>query len=381
MQYDFDQILDRRSSESAKWRVYDEDVLPLWVADMDFISPEPVIRTLQERIAHGVFGYPTEMPEMRKVIVDWIAARYHWNVQPDELVPIPGVVTGFNMASHMLARPGGNVLIHTPMYPPMLHTAQYAGMSLKTVELTQGVNGEYGLERDVFAAAIDDQTRMFLLCNPHNPTGRVFRRDELEQMAEVCLRKDIVICSDEIHCDFIYSGRTHIPIASLDDEIAQKTITLIAPSKTFNIAGLEFSVAIIQNPDLRKQYEKARLGLAGWPNLLGDIAAVSAYRDGLEWLVQILAYLEANRDFLADTVHREMQGVRMNVPQGTYLAWLDCRAAGIEGSPYEHFLSKARVALMDGKMFGLGGDGFVRLNFACRRALLAEALQRMKSAL
>ncbi len=381
MQYDFDRIIDRRSSECAKWRVYDEDVIPLWVADMDFISPEPVIRALQERIAHGVFGYPTEMPDLRQVVVDWIANRYDWAVQPHDLVFIPGVVTGFNMASHALAAPGGNVLVQTPIYPPMLNTAQYAGMSLKTMELTRAADGEYVVEKEAFSAAFDEQTRMFLLCNPHNPTGRVFRRDELEQMAETCLQKGVVICSDEIHCDLIYSGQTHIPIASLDEEIARKTITLIAPSKTFNIAGLEFSVAIVQDPDLRKQYEKARMGLVGWPNLLGGIAAMAAYRDGLEWLEQALAYLEANRDFLAETIRREMPKIKMNVPEGTYLAWLDCRTAGIEENPYKYFLDHARVALNDGKTFGPGGEGFVRLNFGCPRPLLADALQRMKSVL
>jgi cystathionine beta-lyase len=381
MEYDFDQILDRRASESVKWGAYDEDVLPLWVADMDFISPQPVIQALQERVAQGVFGYPKEILQLRRIVVDWIAARYHWTVQPEDLVFIPGVVTGFNVASHALAVPGGNVLVQTPIYPPMLHTAQYAGMNLKTMELTHAPDGVYGIDQDAFETALDEQTRMFLLCNPHNPTGRVFRRDELERMAEVCLRKGVIICSDEIHCDLIFSGQTHIPIATLEDEVAQKTITLIAPSKTFNIAGLEFSVAIIQNPDLRSQYEKARKGLVGWPNLLGGIAAMAAYRDGLEWLEQVMAYLEANRNYLADTIRSEMPGIHMAKPQGTYLAWLDCRATGIEGNPYEHFLKNARVALNDGKMFGPGGEGFVRLNFACPRSLLAEALHRIRNAL
>lgn len=381
MIYDFDQILDRRASESVKWHAYDEDVLPLWVADMDFISPQPVIDALQQRIAHGVFGYPKETPQLRRIIVDWIADRYRWAVQAEDLVLIPGVVTGFNQACHMLAAPGGNIIIHTPMYPPMLHTAQYAEMSMKTVDLIQGTDGEYGYEREGFAAAFDDHTRMFLLCNPHNPSGRVFRRDELEHMAEVCLRRGVVICSDEIHCDFIYSGHTHIPIASLDAEIARQTITLLAPSKTFNIAGLEFSVAVIQNAELRERFEKARKGLVGMPNLLGSVAAISAYLDGLEWLEQVLAYLEANRDYLVETMRAEMPGIRMAKPQGTYLAWLDCRAADIKEDPYEYFLSKGRVALMDGKMFGASGEGFVRLNFGCPRPILKEALQRMKSVL
>ena len=200
-------------------------------------------------------------------------------------------------------------------------------------------------------------------------------------MAEVCLRRNLVIVSDEIHCDLIFSGQTHFPTASLDEQVAQRTITLMAPSKTFNIAGLEFSFAVIQNPELRKRFQHANKGLVGGINLMGWVAALAAYRDGQEWLDQVLKYLEANRDFLYETVQKKLPGIRMSKPEGTYLAWLDCRGAGIPGSPYEFFLEKARVALNDGKTFGRGGEGFVRLNFGCPRSILAEGLERMRTAL
>jgi cystathionine beta-lyase len=294
---------------------------------------------------------------------------------------VPGVVVGFNLASHTVATPDGGVLVQTPVYPPMLAAAAAADMTHQEMELSRLVDGFYSIDFDAFEAAVTAQTRLFLLCNPHNPTGRVFTQVELEQMAEICLKREVVICSDEIHCDLLFSGYRHIPIASLDPEIAQNTITLVAPSKTFNIAGLECSAAIIQNPVLRERYKKASKGLVGGVNLLGSLAGLVAYRDGDEWLQQLLVYLEANRDFLYDYVQRELPGISMTKPEGTYLAWLDCRQALIQGNPHEFFLRAARVALNDGVDFGRGGEGFVRLNFGCSRLTLTEALERMKNSL
>jgi len=211
--------------------------------------------------------------------------------------------------------------------------------------------------------------------------GRVFRRDELERMAEICLHHGVLICSDEIHCDLLFSGQRHIPIASLDAEIARNTITLIAPSKTYNIAGLDCAIAIIPNESLRRKFRHASKGLVHGANLMGWVAAVAAYRDGQEWLDQLLAYLEANRDYLCNLVRKELPGVQMAKPEGTYLAWLDCRQAGIGADPCDFFLKQARVALNDGKTFGRGGEGFVRLNFGCPKSMLEEALVRMKKAL
>jgi len=381
MIYDFDKIIDRRSTESAKWHKYGPDVLPMWVADMDFVSPEPVIRALQKRVSHGVFGYPTPPPEMSATIIDRLDRFHHWHVEPEDLVFVPGVVTGFNMASHALADPNGSVLVQTPVYFPFLSAPQNAGMARDEMELTRLEDGSYAVDMQAFDSAINDQTRLFILCNPQNPVGRVFRQDELECMAEICLRHNVVICSDEIHCDLVFNGNQHISIASLDPEIAQNTITLIAPSKTYNLAGLECSVAIIQNPDLREKFQQARQGLVGWVNLMGMLAGTVAYRQGQEWLDQLLAYLESNRDYLYDYVQQELPGISMAKPEGTYLGWLDCRQSGIEGSPFEFFLEKAQVATNEGSAFGKGGEGFVRLNFGCPRSMLSEALERMKTAL
>lgn len=380
MNYDFSTCPDRRATESEKWRRYPPDVLPLWVADMDFVSPEPVIRALRERVEHGLFGYPHEPPELREVIVARLAERYAWHIQPEDIVFLPGVILGFNLACHMVAEPNSGVLFQTPVYPPFRNAAPAAGMVCHDMRLTCEANGYYSVDYDAFEAAITGQTRIFILCNPHNPIGRVFRRDELARMAEICLRHEVVICSDEIHCDLVYAGHSHIPIASLDPEVAGHTITLMAPSKTFNIAGLECSFAVIQEPELRKRYQHATHGLAGGVNVMGWVAALAAYREGQEWLAQLLAYLEANRDYVYDFVQKEMPGVKMFRPEGTYLAWLDCRQLGL-GNPYEFFLQRARVALNDGAAFGQGGEGFVRLNFGSPRSMLSEALERMKAAL
>ena len=378
---EFGRLIDRRCSDSVKWQIYDKDVLPMWVADMDFSSPEPVVRALRERVDHGVFGYGKEPSELRPVIVDRLQRLYGWQVAPEALVFVPGVVTGFNQAAHAVTSPGDGVLVQTPVYFPMLYTPGYIGCTLDEMELTRQPDGSYEIDFDAFEAAITDQTRIFLLCSPHNPVGRVFRRDELERMAKTCLRRNVVICSDEIHCDLVFSGHPHLPIASLDPEIADRTITLIAPSKTYNIAGLHFSVAIIQNAELREQYQAASAGLVGRPGILSAVAALAAYRDGQPWLESVLRYLEANADYLAEYVNSQLPGVTMWRPEGTYLGWLDCREAGIDGPPHQFFLEQARVALNEGASFGRGGEGFVRLNFGCPRSTLYEALERMRVAL
>jgi cystathionine beta-lyase len=291
------------------------------------------------------------------------------------------VVTGFNQAIHAVTEPGDGVLVQTPVYYPMLYAPDNAGCSLDEMELTRQPDGQYEIDLDAFEAALSDRTRIFLLCNPHNPVGRVFRRDELLAMAEICQRHDVVICSDEIHCDLIFRGQQHLPIASLAPEISARTITLMAPSKTYNIAGIHASVAIVEDEALRQRFEKAKAGLVPRLDVMGYTAMLAAYRDGGPWLAAVLDYLEANRDFLFDYVEQNLPGVQMARPEGTYLAWLDCRQTGIEGSPHKFFLEQAKVALNEGAMFGRGGEGFVRLNFACPRQTLVEALERMKAAL
>lgn len=381
MESDFDRIIDRRHTDSIKWRHYGDDVLPLWVADMDFASPEPVIRALRERVEHGIFGYGTEPEELREVIVSRLGQLYGWQVSPESLVFLPGVVTGLYMTCYSLAGPGDGVLVQPPVYPPIYNIPKDIGLLRQENVLVQQPDGRYGIDFEAFEEAITEQTRLFILCNPHNPVGRVFTRAELERMAEICLRHRLVICSDEIHCDLIFRGSRHVPLASLAPEVAAQTITFMAPSKTYNIAGLQCAVAIIPNPELRKTFIRARRGLVPEVNLMGFVAALAAYRDGQPWLEALLEYLEANRDYLATYVEAHLPGIAMTKMEGTYLAWLDCRRAGIPDNPHRFFLKRARVALNDGVTFGSGGEGFVRLNFGCPRATLTEALNRMREAL
>src|SRR5499433_3624976 len=382
MAYDFDRVLDRRATESNKWHKYPADVLPLWVADMDFRSPEPVLRALHDRIEHGVFGYGMEQAEFYEVFLDRLQKRYGWRVPAEAILVLPGVIPCFNLAARAFTTSGDGVLLKTPMYPPIRRVPENVRLTSDELELTRRPDGRYEIDFDRFEATIGSRTRIFLLCNPHNPVGRVFTRDELQRMAEICLRRGVLICADEIHCELVFSGHQPVPIASLDPEIAARTITLMAPSKTFNMPGLKTSVAIIPNPALREKFVATQLDLVRAVNILGYVAAVAAYRDGQPWLDDLLRYLEANRDFVVQYVRSKLPGVTTAAPEGTYLAWLDFREARLpDDDPYTFFLEKARVALNDGKAFGRGGSGFARLNFACPRATLTEALDRMKTAL
>jgi cystathionine beta-lyase len=383
MAYDFDRVIDRRSTNSNKWRKYAPDVLPLWVADMDFASPEPVVRALRERAEHGVYGYGFEGPEFAQVFVDRLQKRYGWTVSPEAVVMIPGVIPGFNVACRALTVPGDGLLMQLPVYPPILRSPGNHELTRDEAMLGRERDGRYVADLDAFRAAIHPRTRAFLLCNPHNPVGRIFTRDELDGMARICLERDLAIIADEIHCDLLYGAHRHVPMASLGPEVARRTITLMAPSNTFNMAGLKVSVAVIPEASLRERFLAARGDyVQAQVNIMGYAAALAAYRDGDAWLGELLRYLEANRDFLADYVRRHLPGVTMTPPEGTYLAWLDCRGAGpAAADPFTFFLERAKVALNDGALFGRGGQGFVRLNFGSPRALLTEGLERMRRAL
>jgi len=381
MPFDFDQVLDRRSSDSTKWRKYGPDVLPLWVADMDFRCPEPVLSALHRRVEHGIFGYGQEPPELRSELVEHLQRFHNWEISPEWLVFVPGVVSGFNVACRALTRPGDGLLVQTPVYFPILRVPDNAHLTMNSMELTQRPDGQYEVDLDLFERIITGRTRVFILCNPQNPLGRVFRKDELEQMAEVCLRHGVAIVSDEIHCDLVFSGHRHLSVAALDPEIARRSITLLAPSKTYNIAGLHCSVAVVPDAGLRARYKAAFGDVVPGVGVLAFTAALAAYQHGQAWLDEVLGYLEANRDFLHDYVAAHLPGITMARPEGTYLAWLDCRPANFPGNPHRFFLEKAGVAMNDGETFGPGGEGFVRLNFACPRSTLVEALERMRNAL
>ncbi len=388
----FDAIIERRGTNSIKWRLYPEDVLPAWVADMDFAAPEPILEALQRFVEHGVFGYESTSKELRETVAARMETLYGWQVSPEAVVATPGVVAGFTLATNALCAAGQGLLIQPPVYPPFLKVNGSAGLVRQEATLrleTEGSTLRYGVDFDVFQQAVHSagaRTGMFLLCNPHNPTGQVYSKDDLARMADICLKNDIIICSDEIHSEILLGGTKHIPIAALDPEIADRTVTLVAPSKTFNVPGLFCGFAIIPNRDLLERYKKTVDCMAmhvSSPGLAAAQVAFSGACDG--WLAALRTYLTANRDFLVEFVREELPGIKTTVPEATYLAWLDCtelvKRGKISGTPHEFFLKSAKVALNEGRDFGSGGEGFVRLNFGCPRASLIEALTRMKSAL
>jgi len=373
--------IDRSRSDSIKWNKYAADIIPLWVADMDFTSPPCVVQALHERVAHGVFGYGADSKQLTEVIVARLFRLYGWRVAPEAVVHLPGVVPGFNLACLAFASEGERVVVQSPVYPLLLNAPLVTDRGGAEVGFVQAADGTYSIDWEAFEQTVSGGARLFILCSPQNPLGRVFTRSELERMAQVCLRNGTVICSDEIHCDLVYSGHVHTPLACLAPEIAERTVTLMAPSKTYNLAGLQCSFAIIQNEGLRRQFVGAARGLLSHVNTLGCTAALTAYRDGQDWLTEVLQYLMENRDTLVSYVRQHLPQLRMTAPEGTYLAWLDCSRDPRLTRPYQFFLEQAQVALNDGRQFGIDSQRHVRLNFACRRELLLEALDRMRAAL
>lgn len=379
---DFNRVIDRRNSECIKWNRYDEDVLPLWVADTDFACSESIIRALHGRVDHGIFGYGAPPRELDQTVVERLKRLYDWDVQQTQIGYIPGIVTGFNAAIRSFCEPGEAVIYQTPAYPPFIGAPDSARLTGVQNPLLQDQDGSFQLDFDRFEQQlISENVRAFILCNPQNPTGRVFTREELTQLAEICLRHKVLIISDEIHCDILYDGKKHIPIASLSPEISANTITFMAPSKTYNIAGLHASVYIIQNPKLMEKFHDFCSGLVGCPGVLALTAAHAAYAQGDDWLIEQNRYLQANRDFLDNALHTQLAGIRWKKPEATFLGWLDCSDLGLAEAPYAFFLREARVGLNEGLTFGPQCHDFVRFNFGTTRANMQEAVKRMQAAL
>ena len=384
MTYDFDTPINRQATDSQKWQKYaGQDVLPFWVADMDFRSPPEVIAALQERVAHGVFGYARPTPSTVDAMVEAMAARYGWRIDPAWLVWLPGLVVGLNVTARAFAQPGEAVVCTTPVYPPFMTAPSHQGRRVVTVPLALdrcgNAPGCWSIDWEALEGAVTPQTRLFFLCNPHNPVARVFRRNELERLADFCLRHHLLLCSDEIHCDLVLDDLPHVPGALIGAEIAARTVTLMAPSKTYNLPGLGTSLAIIPDADLRRRFVRATAGMVAEVTCLGYTACAAAYRHGEPWRQALLARLRDNRRLLLDFVARELPGIGVDAPiEATYLAWLNVAALGL-ADPVAHFEHHG-VGLSDGRHFGARPGTYVRLNFGCPRAALVEALSRMKRA-
>jgi cystathionine beta-lyase len=379
MTFDFDQVFDRHNTGSTKWSRYSADVLPMWVADMDFAAPPVVIEALQQRLLHPLVGYSVAQDNLREAIVADLWAKFAWKVKPQELIFLPGVESGFNMALKALVQPQQNVVVQVPNYPPLRHAPGHWGLNKVELEFVAQADGTYLTPLDVLRESLNGGGAL-LLSNPHNPIGKVFGREELQAVADICAAQDAWIISDEIHAELCFDGRVHIPTASLSTEIAERTITLMSASKAYNIAGLKTSFMIIQNTALRERVNHARCGMVDSVNPLGMEATRVAYSEGGPWLAELKTYLQANRDWLVEAVRSRLPGVTINVPQGTYLAWLDCSALDLD-NPQQFFLEQAKVGLSPGLDFGDQHQQFVRLNFGCPRSLLEEGISRMERAL
>ncbi len=373
---DFDQIIDRSGTSSEKWERYrNRDVIPLWVADMDFRSPQAVIDALHARVGHGVFGYTLPPGELHDVVRRMLRQDFDWKVGHDWIVWLPGLVAGLNLACRAVGGEGDEVLVPIPVYPPFMSAPRHGRRTAVTVPLSVR-SGRRTFDFEALERAVTRRTRLLLLCNPHNPVGRAYDREELDQVARLCERYDLVICSDEIHSGLLLdTDRRHIPIATISPETACRTITLMAPSKTFNIPGLGCAFAVVPDPELRSRFIEAMAGTVPPVNTLGYTAALAAYCHGDAWQRELLTYLRGNRDLVAQEIAL-MPGLSMDRVEATYLAWIDARETGLDDP--SAFFEQAGVGLSDGALFG--GAGFVRLNFGCPRPLLREALGRMRRA-
>lgn len=375
--FDFDVSIDRQNTASIKWDLYQgKDIIPLWVADMDFRSPPAVIEALQQRVEHGVFGYTHPPQELVETIVTRLFRAYGWKIEPGWIIWLPGLVSGLNVACRATGKIGCDVLTTVPIYPPFLTAPQLSRRNLITVPLIENKD-RWVFDFDLLERLTSSRTGLFMLCNPHNPTGRVFTRQELEDLTAICMRHKIPICSDEIHCELVLDhDKKHIPLATLGQEVAESTITLMAPSKTFNIPGLCCSFAIVSNKKLRSRFKKVMAGIVPEINALGFTATLAAYRDSDDWHQALLSYLRKNRDLVEKTMAAN-PGLTMRHAEATYLAWLD--ASSLSLADPADFFEAAGVALSSGRDFGAAN--FLRLNFGCSSQLLKKALQRMTRAL
>ena len=379
MTFDFEHVPQRLNTDSQKWQKYaGRDILPLWVADMDFKSSPAIVAALQHRVAEGIYGYARPVASTVDAFVSAMAEHYGWAIDPTWIVWLPGLVAGLNLTAQAYAEPGEEVLTLTPVYPPFISGPKHSGRISTQVPLRL-VAHRWEIDWVALERAVTPSTKLFFLCNPHNPIGRVWRRPELERLGEFCIRHNLILCSDEIHCGLILDDLPHIPAAALGTAIAQRTITLMAPSKTYNVPGLGTSIAIIPDATLRAKFVRASAGIMAEVNALGFTACEAAYRDSEPWRQALLQTLRSNRDLILDFVARELPGITIEAPiEATYLAWLNVAALNL-ADPIAHF-EQHGVGLSEGSFFGEPRGTHVRLNFGCPSVTLREALQRMKRA-
>ncbi|MTI68854.1 MAG: pyridoxal phosphate-dependent aminotransferase [Firmicutes bacterium] len=385
MKYNFDKVIDREGSDCIKWDHVDlyfgkKDLLPMWVADMDFEVPKEINEAIKKRTEHGVYGYTKRPDSFYYSLINWTNKRHNWDIKKEWIIYTPGVVPAINIAINAYTKPGDKVIIQSPVYFPFSESVKNNGRQLIDNELKLE-NGRYVMDFEDLEKKIDSRVKLLILCSPHNPIGRVWNEEELKKLGEICLKNDILIVSDEIHSDIIYKGSKHIPISNISNKLANNTITCLAPSKTFNIAGLSASSIIIPNEKLRIEFNKEIDNLhIGMANIFGMVALEAAYNYGEKWLEELLEYLEGNVKFVMDFID-DIPNVNVIRPEGTYLMWIDFNGLELNDEKLKDLIiNKAKVALNDGEDFGPGGKGFKRMNIACPRSILKEGLERIAKA-
>lgn len=386
MNYDFDTPIDRRGTSSVKWDNLDksfgvDDILPMWVADMDFSCPKAIMDSIERRNSHGVFGYTTRPESLHESVVNWMKTRHEWDIKKEWLLYSPGVVTSLNLATMFFTEPGDSIIIQSPVYPPFYAAVENHDRIVASNSLVEK-DGSYSIDFEDLEKKMADGCKTMILCSPHNPVGRVWTRDELERIGALCEKYGVLLVSDEIHSDLIYPEYRHISIATISKYVEQNSITCIAPSKTFNIPGLSLSAVIIPNPELRARFQRAidSVGIS-MSNVFGITAMEAAYTHGEEWLDSLIPYLKGNLIYLLEFFDRYIPEIKVVRPQGTYLVWLDCRGLNMDGETLHRFIAQeAGVGLVKGVDFGSEGEGFMRMNIACPRPTLEEGLERIHKA-
>jgi cysteine-S-conjugate beta-lyase len=384
--YNFDEIIDRKNTLCIKWDYTKEflgeaDVLPMWVADMDFKTPDFIVNAIKERTNHEIFGYSMRPPGYYQSIVDWVRDRHAWKIEKDWIVFSPGVVPAVNLAVLAFTQPGDEIIVQPPVYFPFFTavTDHHRKLIYNQLRLE---SGSYSMGFDDLRKKISSKTKMIIISNPHNPVGRAWTKKELNELAQICFKNKILILSDEIHSDLVFKPNRHCVMAKLSDEIADHTLTMMAPSKTFNLAGMSTSSVIISNPELRSNFkgmlDKLHLGLG---NIFGAVASEAAYTFGSNWLDQMLDYVKGNVDYVDDFLKSQLPQIKMIQPEATYMVWLDFRDLKLSRKELnELILKKAKLGLNDGEVFGLGGEGFQRMNLACPRSYVEMAMNQLKAA-
>lgn len=384
MSYNFDKVVNRKDTDSTKWNNLkdnygSEDLLPMWIADMDFQSPTDVIDAFKKRVEHGVFGYPYIGTNVYDSIINWVRKRYHWDIKKEWIIFTPGVIVGLNIGIKEIGEKGDNVVVQTPVYPPFFRVVENYGRELK-VNPIKFDSGKFAMDFEDLEEKIDDKTKVMMLCNPHNPVGRAWTKEELNRLGEICIKNDLTIISDEIHADLTLRGTKHIPIASISEELSNMTITLISPSKTFNIAGLFTSIAIVPNKELRERFTKSLEQMEiGHVSIFGRVGLEAAYSKGEGWLNEALLYIEDNIDFVIEYIKKNIPEIKVVKPEATYLLWLDFRGLNKTADEVnEALLNVGKIILNDGRPYGEGGEGYFRLNVGCARSIVEDGLDRIK---